>query len=161
MTSYQLPDLLTLVNSLAGDDDDGDLYINPLYNNTLNIPSFKFLEASTGKEGQGIKISRLQRTTAEFVREFNSALLSSVFVPFPSFPEPESQPVRMLKRASEWLAMCAITTEQVLRPGRLVDFGSAACSLTPSCMGGDGSLWETYVSISLPALLYSCTVSQW
>ncbi|KXN91305.1 hypothetical protein AN958_01279 [Leucoagaricus sp. SymC.cos] len=120
--SYQLPDLLGLLNSLAGDDDDGDLHINPLYDADPSkiTPSLESYLSGAQIPPAG-KPSRLQKKPTEFLREYNAGLLASTLIPFPSFPRSDRLAKPVLQSAAEWLSICALATEEVLRPGRVVD----------------------------------------
>lgn len=119
--SYQLPDLLVILNSLAGEDEDGDLHINSSYQAVSEISSKWLLANLRLLEEPPTKNSRLQKTTQEFLNEYNPGLLASVYFPFSSVPRNTSSP-SALQVATEWLAICALVTEQVVRPLRIIDF---------------------------------------
>jgi hypothetical protein len=160
MMSYQLPDLLSPLTSLSGDDDDGDLHISPLYranDRAQMAPSLHSFLQNNAQPLQAGKFSHLQRRTTEFLKEYNAELLASTLIPFTSFPQSDTLAKTVLGYGVEWLAVCALTTEEVLRPGRIIDLGSVT-ALLPREVYGSGSFWEMYVLL-LRLVMHSRTLS--
>lgn len=120
--SYQLPDLLSLLTSFAGDDDDGDLHINSSYQHVSGISLSWILGHLRRSEDLAMtKNSRLQKTAREFLKEYNPGLLASTYFPFSSVAKSATVP-SILQIATEWMGICALVAEETLRPHRIIDF---------------------------------------
>jgi len=142
MMSYQLPDLLGLLTSIVGDDDDGDFHINSLYRSNSNMAS-RLTSSSTPTTKSNGK-SRLERQLVFFTQEYNPTLLTSILVPFSTFNRSEKLAEIVLQEATEWILVCALVVEELLRPGRVAD----CTAFLPKAVGGDGKIWEEYAVIS-------------
>jgi len=144
MMSYQIPDLLGLLTSIVGDDDDGDFHINSLYRSNSNMAS-RLTSSLTPTTSKSNEKSRLERQVVDFTQEYNPTLLTSILVPFSSSNRSEKLAETVLQEATEWILVCALAVEELLRPGRVAD----CTAFLPKAMGGNGKIWEEYALIAL------------
>jgi len=89
--------------------------------------------------------SHLERQVVDFAQEYNPTLLTSILVPFSSSNRSEKLAETVLQEATEWILVCALVVEELLRPGRVAD----CAAFLPKAMGGDGKIWEEYELIAL------------
>ena len=144
MMSYQIPDFLGLLTSIVGDDDDGDFHINSLYRSNSNMAS-RLTSSLTPTTSKSNRKSHLERQVVDFMQEYNPTLLTSILVPFSSSSQSEKLAETVLQEATEWILVCALVVEELLRPGRVAD----CTAFLPKAIGGNGKIWEEYALIAL------------